>query len=313
MAQLLLIGIGAGFAAALLFASPIGGTSLAFPLFCLTGVPIAIAGLGWTPMAAFIAGLSGAVALAALLSPLSAFAFLLMFGVPVVWCVRLACLSRTTADGEEWYPIGRILLHATGLVAAGIVGIGVLIGYQSETMTANMTQALETWFESQPEIDQRPTPEEIEPFVRFNLLFLPYVLGAIALIVVVFDLWLGSVVTRMSGRLRRPREAIWTAVLPAEAAPAMLLAFGLSFLPAPFGEIAAVFAGALACAYALLGLAVLHAVTIGHRSRRAILVATYFLLVFFGFPFLVFIVVGLGETFFHLRARRFHGAPPPTT
>ena len=57
MVQLVLIGIGAGLAAALLFASPIGGTSLAFPLFCVTGVPIAIAGFGWTPLAAAIAAL----------------------------------------------------------------------------------------------------------------------------------------------------------------------------------------------------------------------------------------------------------------
>ena len=55
MMQLVLIGIGAGLAAALLYASPMGGTSLAFPLLCVTGVPIAIAGFGWTPLAAVTA------------------------------------------------------------------------------------------------------------------------------------------------------------------------------------------------------------------------------------------------------------------
>ena len=45
--QAILIGIAAGFAAALLFLAPVGGTPLAFPLFVLTGLPLALAGLGW--------------------------------------------------------------------------------------------------------------------------------------------------------------------------------------------------------------------------------------------------------------------------
>ena len=47
--RIILVGIGAGLAAALLFLSPIGGTLLAFPLFVLSGFPIAIAGFGWRP------------------------------------------------------------------------------------------------------------------------------------------------------------------------------------------------------------------------------------------------------------------------
>jgi len=45
--QPILIGIAAGIAAALLFLAPIGATLIAFPLFLLTGLPIAIAALGW--------------------------------------------------------------------------------------------------------------------------------------------------------------------------------------------------------------------------------------------------------------------------
>ena len=47
MTQSIFVGIGAGLAAALLFLAPVSGTALAFPLFALTGLPIAIAGLGW--------------------------------------------------------------------------------------------------------------------------------------------------------------------------------------------------------------------------------------------------------------------------
>ena len=52
MIQIILVGIAAGVAGALLFLSPIGGTTLAFPLFTLCGLPIAIAGLGWSATSA---------------------------------------------------------------------------------------------------------------------------------------------------------------------------------------------------------------------------------------------------------------------
>jgi hypothetical protein len=310
MLQLLLIGVGAGLAAALLFASPIGGTSLAFPLFCVTGVPIAIAGFGWTPLAGAVAALSGAAALLLFLSPLAAGAFLLLFGIPIAWCVRFACLSRTTGDGTEWYPLGRLLLHATAAVSIGLSLVGFLIGYDAESMTGGMADALQEWFAGHPELESQPTREEIEPFVRFNLRLLPYTLGVLILVVSVVDLWLGALVARKSGRLERPQEPIWTVALPVQAAFAFVAALVASFLPPPLGDVGAVFAGATGCALALVGLAVLHAVTIGSNSRRLLLVATYFLLFFFGFPIFLFAALGLAETLLHLRARRFKGSPP---
>jgi hypothetical protein len=42
------------------------------------------------------------------------------------------------------------------------------------------------------------------------------------------------------------------------------------------------------------------------------LATTYLLLVFFGFPIVLFAVLGLVETLFRLRAKRFGGAAPPT-
>ena len=42
-----------------------------------------------------------------------------------------------------------------------------------------------------------------------------------------------------------------------------------------------------------------------------ILVVAYVLLFLFGFPFVFFVLLGLGESIFHFRARRFSHAPPP--
>ena len=64
MMQFGLIGIGAGAAAALLFASVTSGAWLSIPLFYLAPLPIMIAGLGWSHWVALIAALTGALALA---------------------------------------------------------------------------------------------------------------------------------------------------------------------------------------------------------------------------------------------------------
>ena len=60
MMQFAIIGIGAGAAAALLFASVTSGSWLSIPLFYLAPLPIMIAGLGWSHWAALTAALTGA-------------------------------------------------------------------------------------------------------------------------------------------------------------------------------------------------------------------------------------------------------------
>jgi hypothetical protein len=179
-------------------------------------------------------------------------------------------------------------------------------------MASAMVETLSEWLAARPDLEATPSVEDLQAFVRINIAALPYSLGAIALIVIFLDLWLAGIVTRASGRLARRREHLWTASLPIEATVAFGVALLASFLPFPVGDIAAVFAGTFGCALALVGLAVLHAVTIGNKSRTLLLATTYLLLVFFGFPIVLFAVLGLVETLFRLRAKRFGGAAPPT-
>src|ERR1039458_333538 len=85
MMQLGLIGIGAGAAAALLFASVTSGAWLSIPLFYLAPLPIMLAGLGWSHWAALIAALTGALALALAFGPVFFFSFLAGAGLPAWW------------------------------------------------------------------------------------------------------------------------------------------------------------------------------------------------------------------------------------
>ena len=59
MMQIVLIGLGAGAAAALLFASVVSGSLAAIFLFYLAPLPILIAALGWSHWAGLIAAAFG--------------------------------------------------------------------------------------------------------------------------------------------------------------------------------------------------------------------------------------------------------------
>jgi hypothetical protein len=60
----------------------------------------------------------------------------------------------------------------------------------------------------------------------------------------------------------------------------------------------------------MVGLAVLHALTLGMAGRGVILGVSYALIFFSGLPLVLFAALGAAENFLQLRARRFAGAPP---
>ena len=128
--------------------------------------------------------------------------------------------------------------------------------------------------------------------------------------IVVFDLWLASLVARASSRLQRPRDRLAAVALPNEILIGFAVAAVLAFLPGAFGEIAGVFAGAFLCGLVLVGLAVLHTLTLGMGGRIPLLVVVYALVIFSGLPIVLFALLGAGESFLHLRARRLANRSP---
>jgi hypothetical protein len=69
-----------------------------------------------------------------------------------------------------------------------------------------------------------------------------------------------------------------------------------------------VFAGAFAGGLMLIGLAVLHVVTTGMGGRTPLLVVVYTLIILSGLPIVILALLGAGDTFLHMRARRL--SPP---
>lgn len=313
MVQIVLVGIAAGIAGALLFLSPIGGTALAFPLFALCGLPIAIAGLGWGALSAAVATIVGGAVIFGVLTGGFAVVYLALIAVPTTWMCRLAGMSRATgpeATDIEWFPIGGILFQGTIAAAIGVIVVGFMVGYDPEVLAEEMSAQLVLWLAQSPDNAALPTADQIEPFVRFNIAAMPFTLSAIIVFVLAFTMWLGARVTDASGRLPRPRLPVWTAALPNQVPIIFAAAVAVSFVAGPVGHMAGAFAGAFGGALALIGLAVVHATTVGNGMRTMILVFVYVVLILFGFPLLLLAVLGLAETFFQFRARPRPGASP---
>src|SRR3989442_2528213 len=101
MVQIFLIGIAAGAAAALLFASVASGSMFSVLLFYLAPLPILIAAIGWSHVAGLIASIFAAAALAAVFDGIFFAAFLVGVGVSAWWLGCLALFGRAARQGPS--------------------------------------------------------------------------------------------------------------------------------------------------------------------------------------------------------------------
>jgi hypothetical protein len=314
MVQTILIAIAAGIAAALLFLAPSSGSMLAFPLFILTGLPLAIATFGWGVRAGAIATAAGTV-VTYLVYPgsiVSAAMFLCLFGVPVLWLSRLAGRPYPLGSGSaglEWYPLNRLLLQLVGTVVVVLIAAGFVSHYDPESLVHEAAAALVDVLGTVA-TNPAPTPESVEPLVRIYVGLMPFVVAGVMTAILTFDLWLGSLVARGSGRASRRPDPLWSTELPVALLPAFVIAAVFAFFPGLIGELGKLVAGAAFGGFVLVGLAILHALTRGSISRMPILVLAYILLIFSGLLAVFVALVGATDPFVRLRSRRQTLQPP---
>jgi Predicted membrane protein (DUF2232) len=315
--QNILVGLGAGAAAALLFASVASGSLLSLFLFYLAPLPILIAALGWSHLSGLIAAVVASVCLGLVFGPLFFFSFLLGIAAPAWWLGYLALLARPAAGGDvEWYPPGRLVLWAAGLAAA-VVAIALLqIGTDTDTIRNGLKEALQRLLRLETggapdEPLNLPGISEPERLIELLAIMLPPVAAGCGALTLVLNLWIAGRVVDLSGRLKRPWPDIPGMTFP-RSAPALLgLAVAAAFVPALVGLIAILFAGTLSIAFTLLGFAVLHALTRGVPGRTAILGGAYAAVVVLGWPALAAVLLAIADMIFGWRARAAGHGPPP--
>jgi hypothetical protein len=306
MMRLILIGIGAGVATALLFASVASGALLSVILFYLAPLPILIAALGWSHWAALIAAVTAAAGLAAFLSPLFFITFLVGIGLPAWWLGYLALLARPLPGGMEWYPVGRIVVWAA-LLGAGIVIAAIPnLGLDEDSFRSGLRSVFERMLQAQSRSPAEPLSlpgVDTTRLVNFLVAVIPLAGAILATITNVLNLWLAARIVNVSGLLKRPWPSLPDMQFPPFAPALLAVAIAGTFVPGIAGTVASILAASLSIAYGILGFAVLHSITRNTKARPLLLGTSYAAVFVFGWPVLLIAMLGLADTIFGFRGR----------
>lgn len=310
MMQIILIGLAAGGAAALLFASIASGSLLATLLFYVSPLPILIAALGWSHWAGLIAAFSAAAGLGLWRGLFFFVSFLVGIGLPAWWLGYLSLLGRRAATGQiEWYPTDRLLLWAAIIGTLIVVTAVPSLGTDLETFHAALRTVFEYAIRSQTS-DGSPRPD-LNRVVQILVLVMPAAAAVLATLTHLFNLWLAGRIAHVSGRLSRPWPDLSALALP-KLTPAILAGAILgSFLPDLAGILFGAFTASLLMAYAIVGFAVLHAITAGLRGRAFMLGGGYAAVIIIGWPVLAMALLGLADSSLNIRGRLSGRRGPP--
>jgi hypothetical protein len=317
MVQIILVGLGAGAASALLFASVSSGALLATFLFYLAPLPLLIAALGWSHWAGLVAGIVAAACLASVLGSQFLIVFLIGIALPAWWLAYLSLLARPAAvNGSpalEWYPIGRLVLWAA-LISAFVVVLAVpFFGTDKESLLAGLRSAFEQAIGTEAQVDPSGSVAgaDAESVIRIIVSAIPPAAAMLGTLISIANLWLAARIVMISGRLRRPWPQLSGISFPRFAPGLAGAALAGSFLPDLAGLVSEILAASLLTAYAILGFAVLHAITRGIANRGLALAGTYAAVVVLGWPVLVISLLGLADAAFNIRARVLRRTGPP--
>jgi hypothetical protein len=279
-----------------------------------------IAALGWSQWAALLGAVFAAVGLGAAFEAFFFIAFLVSVGLPAWWLAYLTLLARPVTNGGaehiEWYPLGRLLIWAAVIATLVVAAAIPALGGDAESFQSGLRRGFERILRMQMRTTAGaplaiPGIKDPNRLLDFMVLVIPPAAAVIATVTNLLNLWLAGRIVHISGRLRRPWPELSALVLPPLTPLLLAGAVAGSFLPGLAGMLATVFAAALLMIYAVLGFAVLHAITRGMDSRRVVLAGVYLAVAVFGWPALMMTLLGLADTAIDIRGRVGRSGAPP--
>jgi hypothetical protein len=309
--------VGAGLAAALLFAVTMKGTAIAMALAYLAPLPIMIATLGWGALSGGLACALACACAAIVVEPLSGLLFALTIAAPGWALAALAILPgarfplrKAGASPAEWMSVGAIVTAAAALgalISLGAVAALIVVYGGYEKGLQSFAEAL------QPAIEDAtgggamlPEGQSSSEFALSIVRLSPAAIAGSTLMMFCVNLYIAARSAGLSHRLRRPWPDLPSSlILPAPLAGVAIAALALAFaLPAPSDQFAWIAVGSLGAAFALQGLAVLHALSRGLPLRPLLLAALYLCcIVRSNWTLPAIALIGLIESFAALRAR----------
>lgn len=302
------IAAGAGIVSALAFVSAMMGSPVtSFFLFMIAGLPLYVAGVGWTWAAALLATAIGSLLLVGVGAREAAMVYAGLLGMPAILLTQVADLrvsvthppSNTTTD--RWASPGFLVLLAALLAAIVSVALVTVL----HDSLPNLSEEIGKLVKSTPQFagEQQLSEEQLKQIIDIVVAMVPAAAAMVPMIAAVLNLWLAGRIVLAAGQLRRPWPDIAAMRFP-RGAPLILAAaaMGSSTLTGVAGTAAIAIFGAFFIGYLMLGLAVLHYITRGKSWRPFALSAVYiglFLInIWLALPI---ILLGLVDTIFPLR------------
>jgi hypothetical protein len=305
-----------------MFASIISGALISLLLFYLAPLPLMVAALGWGATGAAIGGLVAGAGLGLLFGFSYFGAFLVTIALPASWLGYLALLGRPVdlppssgngaappAPVTEWYPVGRILAWTAGFAALTTMAALFTLGTDAATITAALRTGLLRVMGARDGVAGADAERLVDALVTVA----PGAAAVVAMMTLTLNLFLAAKITATSGRLQRPWPDLKSTALPPMVLAALSLGLGLGFAGGLLTMIGQSITASLVMAYALMGFAVLHTLTLAVAHRSFWLISTYAIVVVFGWPVLVLVGLGLADALFALRRRYYlrRATPPP--
>ena len=318
------VAIGAGCAAAFLFAVSAQTSPLAVALAYLAPLPIMIATMGWGLDAGAIAAAASVAGLTLIAEPLSGLLYAASVAIPAWVLAAFAVtpfsryLAARSASAPPHASVGSIVMLAAaiGMLGAAAVLTTIIVVYHGygegakQVATALAALASDAFGEGE---EGAAAQAFAETLVRFG----PAAIAASTLLMLSVNLYAAARSTALSHRLQRPWPDLPTSLsLPWPLGVLMIGCAACAYaLPAPASQYFSILVGGLGGAFVLQGLAVAHALSHGLKLRLVMLVALYaccLLRAKFTLPVLA--ALGLVDAFAKLRARAaFLPSPKPTT
>ncbi len=309
----------AGILSALMMLAPLSGFVVGFFLPLFAHAPLFVAGLTQGPAAAAYAGVAGAV-LSGLMTgfnPNAAMIYLALYAAPVA-LITARALSRRDEPG----PPSAAAIAGTGLAiicVAAIAFVAYLWPTMNDPATLNVVTRQARAFMggmTQSALDEAQMAEA----VRVTLMLMPGVLAGYVLLMLLSGFAIGQAFATRTGRALRPAPRMADLVIPAWApglfaiavfgmlTETLAAALGMS-APAIAPVIGTALVGALLSAFAIAGMAIIHAWAESIGGSRAVLTAAYVgvfgigLLILAGLPILAVALLGFLEPWLGLPAR----------
>jgi hypothetical protein len=247
-------------------------------------------------------------------------AFAITIALPAWWLGHLALLGRPVTSGHapsvspspsapavEWYPLGRVLLWITVFASLSTMAALLTLG----TDAASIVDALRQFMLRILEQRDATVAADTERLIDSLIIVAPAAAAAVAMLTLTLNLWLAAKITVTSGRLPRPWPDLKSMTLPPMTLAALCTAIAFCFSGGLAAIGARIVTSALLLAYALVGFAVLHTLSLALKNRAFWLGSVYAIALIFVWPALALVALGLADAVFGFRQRFLRGRPPP--